>query len=290
MAETLTCYRHPDRETGVSCSECGRGLCPDCMRFAPVGIRCPEHAGEAQGAKRVVQRVQSQTTRNVGWVAKGLVFVNVGIYLLQLAQGAPLSANAGSIFVNGALFASRVDQNGELIGVAHGEWWRLLTAAFLHYGPIHLAMNMIALWLFGPALESALGAVRFVLLYLVAGLAGSAGVLLLSPDAVTVGASGAIYGLFGAILVLERQGTYVFGGSVIPLLVINFAFTLFIPGISIGGHFGGFVGGAVAILLLSRFGRRRVVHARNDLLGYAGLVAVGLLSVAVAYGSVQGYA
>ena len=290
MAETLTCYRHPDRETGVSCSECGRGLCPDCMRFAPVGIRCPEHAGEAQGAKRVVQRVQSQTTRNVGWVAKGLVFVNVGIYLLQLAQGAPLSANGGSIFVNGALFASRVDQDGELIGVAHGEWWRLLTAAFLHYGPIHLALNMMALWLFGPALESALGAVRFLLLYLVSGLAGSAGVLLLSPDAVTVGASGAIFGLFGAILVLERQGTPIFAGSVIPLLVINFAFTLFVPGISIGGHVGGFVGGALAILVLSRFGRRRVVHARSDLLGYAGLVAVGLLSVAVAYGSVQGYA
>lgn len=280
MAEMLTCYRHPDRETGVSCSECGRGICPDCMRFAPVGIRCPDHSGEAQGAKRVVQRVQSQTTRSPGWIAKGLVGVNVGVYLLQLAQGAPVSANAGSIFVDGALYGP---------AVADGDWWRLITAAFLHYGPIHLAMNMLALWLFGPALESALGASRFVLLYLAAGLAGSAGVLLLSPEAVTVGASGAIYGLFGAILVLERQGTYVFGGSVIPLLVINFAFTLFIPGISIGGHFGGFVGGALAILVLSRFGRRRVVHARNDLLGYAGLVAVGILSVAVAYGRVRGY-
>jgi membrane associated rhomboid family serine protease len=82
--------------------------------------------------------------------------------------------------------------------------------------------------------------------------------------------------------VLERQGTYVFGGSVIPLLVINFAFTLFIPGISKGGHIGGFLGGALAILVLSRFGRQRVVHARNDVLGYAGLVAIGVLSVAVA--------
>ena len=273
MAETLTCYRHPDRETGVSCSECGRGLCPDCMRFAPVGIRCPEHAGEAQGPARVVQRVGASTTRNVGWVAKGLVALNVGIYLLQLAQGAPLQANAGSIFVNGALYGP---------AVADGDWWRLLTAAFLHYGPIHLAMNMIALWLFGPALEAAIGSVRFLLLYLAAGLAGSAGALLLTPDAVTVGASGAIYGVFGAILVLERQGTYVFGGSVIPLLVINFAFTLFIPGISKGGHIGGFLGGALAILVLSRFGRQRVVHARNDVLGYAGLVAIGVLSVAVA--------
>ena len=281
MAETLTCYRHPDRETGVSCSECGRGLCPDCMRFAPVGIRCPEHAGEAQGAKRVVQRVQSQTIRSPGWVAKGLVALNVGIYLLQLAQGAPISANSGSIFFNGALFGP---------AVADGDWWRLITAAFLHYGPIHLAMNMIALWLFGPALENAIGSARFLLLYLVSGLAGSAGALLLTPEAVTVGASGAIFGLFGAILVLERQGTYIFGGSVIPLLVINFAFTLFIPGISKGGHIGGFIGGALAILVMSRFGQQKVGYARMDVLGYAGLVAIGLLSIAVAYWKVRGYA
>jgi len=251
------------------------------MRFAPVGIRCPEHAGEAQGPARVVQRVQTSTTRKVGWVAKGLVALNVGIYLLQLAQGAPLQANAGSIFVNGALYGP---------AVADGDWWRLLTAAFLHYGPIHLAMNMIALWLFGPPLEAAIGSVRFLLLYLAAGLAGSAGALLLTPDAVTVGASGAIYGVFGAILVLERQGTYVFGGSVIPLLVINFAFTLFIPGISKGGHIGGFVGGALAILVLSRFGQKKVVYAREDLLGYAGLVAIGIVSVALAYWTVRGYA
>lgn len=281
MAEPLTCYRHPDRETGVSCSECGRGLCPDCMRFAAVGIRCPEHAGEAEGAKRVVQRVQTSTARNVGWVAKTLVGVNVAIYLLQLAQGAPMHGAGGAIFENGVLFGPFV---------AEGEWWRLLTAAFLHYGVIHLAMNMIALWLFGPALEGLLGAPRFLLLYVAAGLAGSAGALLMTPSAATVGASGAIYGLFGAILVLERQGTYVFGGSVIPLLVINFAFTLFIPGISKGGHIGGFVGGALAILLLSRFGKKRVAYARKDLLGYAGLAAIAVLSVAIAYGKVRGYA
>jgi len=251
------------------------------MTFGAVGIRCPDHSGKAQGAARVVQRVQTSTARNVGWVARALVFANVGIYLLQLAQGAPARGNGGSIYLNGVLF-------GPL--VAEGEWWRLITAAFLHYGFIHLAMNMLALWLFGPALENALGAGRFLLLYLVAGLAGSAGALLVTPNAATVGASGAIYGVFGAILVLERQGTYVFGGSVIPLLVLNFAFTLFIPGISKGGHIGGFVGGALAILVLSRFGTKRVAHARNDLLGYAGMVAIGVLSVAIAYGKVRGYA
>ena len=281
MAETLRCYRHPDRETGVSCSECGRGICPDCMRFAPVGIRCPDHSGEKRGAARVVQRAQVQSVRTPGWVAKALVGGNVGIYLLQLAQGAPLNGTGGSIFQNGALF-------GPL--VADGDWWRLLTAAFLHYGPVHLAMNMLVLWWFGPTLEEALGSSRFLLLYVASGLAGSAGALLLSPNAVTVGASGAIYGLFGAILVLERQGNYIFGGSVIPLLVINFAITLFIPGISKGGHIGGFIGGALAILVMSRFGQKKVGYARMDVLGYAGLVAVGLLSVAVAYWKVRGYA
>jgi membrane associated rhomboid family serine protease len=245
------------------------------MRFAPVGIRCPDHSGEKRGAARVVQRAQTQSVRNPGWVAKVLVGLNVGVYLLQLAQGAPLNGTGGSIFNDGALY-------GPL--VADGDWWRLITAAFLHYGPVHLAFNMLVLWWFGPTLEEALGSTRFLLLYAAAGLAGSAGVLLVSPNAVTVGASGAIYGLFGAILVLERQGNYIFGGSVIPLLVINFAITFFFPGISIGGHVGGFVGGALAILVLSRFGRRRVVNvARADVAGYAGIAAVGLASVLVAF-------
>ena len=275
----MTCYRHPDRETGVSCSDCGRGICPDCMTFGPVGIRCPEHAGRAQGAAKVVQGVQRRA-HSVGLVAKGLIGINVAVYLLQLAQGASLTASTGSIYQNGVLF-------GPL--VADGEWWRLLSAAFLHYGPVHLAMNMLVLYLFGPALESVLGPARFLLLYLAAGLAGSAGALLMSPEAATVGASGAIYGLFGAILLLERQGTYVFGGSVLPLLVVNIAITFVVPGISIGGHLGGLAGGALAILVLSRFGQRRVAYARHDVLGYAGLVAIGVLSVAVAYWKVRGY-
>ena len=178
-----------------------------------------------------------------------LIGLNVLVYFAQLAQGAPLQANAGSIWSNGALY-------GPL--VAQGEWWRLISAAFLHYGPFHLFMNMLVLFLFGPPLESLLGPARFLLLYIASGLAGSAGALITNPEVPTVGASGAIYGLFGAMLVLERQGTYVFGGSVIPLLVINLAITFVLPGISRGGHIGGLIGGALAILVLSRFGQRRV--------------------------------
>ena len=169
MAELLRCYRHPDRETGVSCSECGRGICPDCMVFAPVGIRCPDHSGQPKGAARVVQNVQRTTSRNPSIVTMTLIGINVGIYLLQLAGGASVNANSGWIFEHGALY-------GPL--VAQGDWYRLLSAAFLHYGPFHLGLNMLALWWIGRPLESYLGSVRFLLLYLVSGLAGSAGALL----------------------------------------------------------------------------------------------------------------
>jgi membrane associated rhomboid family serine protease len=281
MAEMLRCYRHPDRETGVSCSECGRGICPDCMVFAPVGIRCPDHAGVRQGPARVVQRAQRRSATSPGLVTKAIVATNVGIYLLQLAGGSSINANSGWIFQHGALY-------GPL--VAEGEWWRLLTAAFLHYGPIHLAMNMLALWWIGRPLEDALGPLRYLLLYLVSGLAGSAGALIASPTAVTVGASGAIFGILGAAIVLERQRTYVLGGSAITLLVVNLAFTFAVPGISIGGHLGGLAGGALAILALSHFGRRSAVYARHDLVSYASLVAIGVVSIAVAYWKVRGYA
>jgi membrane associated rhomboid family serine protease len=280
MAEMQRCYRHPDRETGVSCSECGRPICPDCMTFGPVGIRCPEHSGKQQGARRVVQQVQQRSARSAGWVTKAIVALNVGVYLAELAGGASINGNSGWIYEHGFLYGPFV---------AQGDWWRLITAAFLHYGPIHLGLNMLAVWWFGRALENALGPVRYLLLYLVSGLAGSAGALIATPTAATVGASGAIFGILGAALVLERQQTYVFGGSALTLIVLNLAFTFAVPGISIGGHLGGLAGGVLAMLALSRFGRHRVVYARTDLIGFASLIAIGALSVAVAYWKVRGY-
>ena len=281
MAELMRCYRHPDRETGVSCSECGRPICPDCMTFGPVGIRCPDHSGKARGAAKVVQSVQRSTSRNPGIVTTTLIAINVGIYLLQLAGGASINANSAWIFEHGALY-------GPL--VAQGDWYRLLSAAFLHYGPIHLGLNMLALWWIGRPLESYLGPMRYLLLYLVSGLAGSAGALIASPTGVTVGASGAIFGILGAAIVLERQGTYVLGGSALPLLIVNLAFTFAVPGISIGGHLGGAIGGALCILALSQLGKRSAVYSRIDLLSIASLIAIGALSVAVAYWKVRGYA
>ena len=253
------------------------------MTPAPVGQRCPDHSGRPQGAARVTSGVRRASFEGGGGlVAKTLIGVNVLIYFAQLAQGASMSANSGSIFVNGALY-------GPL--VADGDWWRLITAAFLHGGPIHLAFNMLALWWFGQTLEATLGRGRFVLLYLVSGLAGSAGALVASPEAPTVGASGAIFGIMGAALVLERQGNYVFGGQALGIIVLNLVIT-FTPGlnISIGGHLGGLVGGILAMLAFSRFGRGHVVYGRLGVEGIVGVLAIGIASVAVAYWKVRGYA
>jgi membrane associated rhomboid family serine protease len=259
------------------------------MTFGPVGIRCPEHSGKARGPRRVAQQVQQRSSRSAGWATKGLVGLNVGIYLLQLAGGASINADSGWIFEHGALVVTAVGSNGQLVGLSEGEWWRLLSAAFLHYGPIHLGMNMLALWWFGRALEDALGPLRFLLVYIVSGLAGSAGALIANPNAVTVGASGAIFGILGAAVVLERQQTNVLGGSALTLIILNLAFTFAVPGISIGGHLGGLAGGALAMLMLTRLGSRRIVHARNDLLGIASVLAVGVLSFVIAYWKVRGY-
>jgi membrane associated rhomboid family serine protease len=281
VAETMYCYRHPDRETMVTCSECGRPICPECMYFAPVGIRCPEHSGQAQGAQRVSQGIRRASFEGTGAiVTKILIAINVGVYLLELAAGGRLDGTGNEIYTKGVLYGPFV---------ADGDWWRLLTATFLHGGPFHLGLNMLALWWFGSAVEEVLGRGRYLLLYVVSGLAGSAGALLFTPDTPKVGASGALFGILGAAVVLERQGTHVFGGAALGIIAINLVFTFAVPGISIGGHLGGLVGGALGMLALSRFGRVHAVYGRPGVVGVVGLLAVGLVSIAVAYWRVQVY-
>ena len=148
---------------------------------------------------------------------------------------------------------------------------------------------MYFLWFAGTSVEGVLGRGRFLLLYVVSGLAGSAGALVLSPNAQTVGASGAIFGILGAALVMERQRNYVLGGSALLLIVINLALS-FRPGISIGGHIGGLIGGILCTLVLSSFGRGHAAYSRVGLWGIAGVLGIGLLSIAVAYFKVRGYA
>ena len=291
--EPRYCYRHPDRETGLSCSECGRPICPDCMTVAPVGLRCPDHSGRPQGVKRVTRTTTGRPRLDPGaaFVTKALIVVNVMVFLANLGQGASLSRNGGSLFDDGALIAYAFDPRiGQFVGVGDGEWWRLITAAFLHGSLIHLGMNMLMLWWIGAPMENALGPLRFLGLYFVSGLAGSAGALLLTdPNVPTVGASGAIFGILGAALVFERQRTYVLGGSALGIIVLNLVLTFTIPSISIGGHIGGLAGGAAAGLALTRFGRAHAAYGRPGLIGFAGLALVAVASVVLAYYHVQQY-
>jgi membrane associated rhomboid family serine protease len=285
MAEPVeqTCYRHPDRVTGLSCSECGRPICTECMTMAPVGIRCPDHSGKAQGVQRVTAGVRRAAFEGTGAkITKALVAINVAVYVAELATGGGVNGTGSTIYLKGVLFGPLLEQ---------GEWWRLVTAAFLHYGPIHLLLNMVALYWFGSLLEERIGSGRYLLLYLVSGISGSAGALLWSGGFLTptVGASGAIFGILGAGLVLERQRDYVFGGSALGVIVINFVFTFSISGISKGGHIGGLVGGIICALGLTRFGRGHAAYGRPGLLGAATILFVGVASIAIAYWRVTSY-
>jgi membrane associated rhomboid family serine protease len=280
VTEPLRCYRHPNRETYVSCTECGRGICPDCMVFGPVGIRCPDHARGAtaapkQRAKVTVRRLSAPS----GLITRILIGINVAVYALELALGGTVSGTNNWIYEHGVLVSTAIDSSGQAIGVAQGEWWRLITAPFLHYGPLHLGLNMLVLWFIGPTLEEYFGRWRYLLLYLVAGLAGSAGALLVSPNALTVGASGAIWGLMGAAVYLEARRIYVFGGQAMGLVVFNLIFTLLVPGVSIGGHIAGGIGGAAAALAFTSL-------RRTPALATLTVAAIGALSVAVAVYSV----
>ena len=272
------CYRHPNRETFVSCSECGRPICAECMTPAPVGQRCPEHSGKPQGARRVSAGMRRGSFEGTGaLVTKTLIAVNVVVYVITAAQGAGFNSPGGSLYLRWVLY-------GPL--VASGDWWRLITSAFLHASLLHIAFNMYFLWFVGSAVEAALGRGRFLLIYFVSALAGSAGALVHTPNAPVVGASGAIFGILGAALVLERQRNYVLGGSAAALIVINLILSFTLNNISIGGHVGGLIGGVLCTLILSKFGRGHAAYSRVGLWGIAGVVAVGLLSIAIAYWSV----
>ena len=225
---TPTCYRHPDRVTYVRCARCNRYICPECMRDAAVGHQCVECVNT--GAQQVRQ-VRTQTTKPI--VTYTLIAANVVMFVLQISVP--------------GLQRELVLQS---YAVADGELYRLLTSAFLHYGPAHILFNMWALYVVGPPLEAALGRLRFSALYLLSALGGSVLVYLLSsPVAQTAGASGAIFGLFGAIFVVgKRLNTDV--RWVVAIIAINLAFTFVIPlvssqNISWQGHIGGLVSGAV---------------------------------------------
>src|SRR2546423_3159010 len=247
------------------------------MTAAPVGLRCPDQSGRPQGVARMRRQV-----RRSGWagtgalVTKALIAANVLVYLAEIGTG-----SGGTGFGGGS-----VVRNFALDGpdVANGGWWRLITAGFLHANVLHIGLNMLILWLVGAPLEEMLGRGRYALLYFVSLLAGSAGALLQAPLVPTVGASGAIFGLFGALLVLEYFATgQIVGGQAFGLIVINLIFSFTFSNISWGGHIGGLVGGILGTLVLARFGRGHAAYGRAGLFGIAGMVLIGAASVVVPY-------
>jgi membrane associated rhomboid family serine protease len=275
MAET--CYRHPDRETRVSCSSCGRPICPDCMTPTPVGMRCPE-----------CMRQRTRVVRGGGPGATGfrqapatyvLIGLNVAAYLFEIAGGGGGIGNPSFSSVND--FALRG------VSVANGEWYRLVTGGFLHASLIHIGFNMLLLFFLGRLLEPALGTVRFLAVYFASLLAGAFGALLLTdPLTSTLGASGAVFGLAGATFVIARgRGMDAIASQIGFLIVINLVFSFGASNISVGGHLGGLAGGvlcALAIVAGERGGlgpRRRPVELL--LIGGVAVVSVvGALAVA----------
>lgn len=251
------------------------------MVYAAVGIKCPECAGQPTGARAATQRVGRAASIGTGaLVTKSLIAINVVIYLISVAQG-------GGGLRPAAAFVDRWGLIG--IAVADGEWYRLITSAFLHATPLHLALNMLVLWIFGSALESAVGRGRFIGVYFVSALAGSAGALLLSePFRITVGASAAVFGVLGAGLVLERRNINVYGGRALIVVAVLLAYTFLAPNVSVGGHLGGLVGGMLAMAALSIAGRHPV-YGRFDMLSLLALLAIAAGSIFIAYLRVRGY-
>jgi membrane associated rhomboid family serine protease len=230
-----TCYRHPSRETGVSCSNCGNPICPDCMTATPVGMRCPDCARQ----KTQTRSLQSMAVEPIATYV--LIAINVAVFLA--ARG---SQNAQADLI---LFGP---------AVADGDYWRLITSGFLHVEVTHILLNMLSLFWLGRMIEPALGHARYVAIYMASLLAGSLGVMILSPDELTLGASGAIYGLLGAAIVMARnRNISLISSGLLPILGINFALTITLPGISLGGHVGGLIGGLIATFVVEQLSMRR---------------------------------
>jgi len=286
MSDVPHCYRHPGRETLVSCSECGRPICEDCMTFAPVGIRCPDHAnvgGPAKSPARTARMARHRLSSHEAPATMVLIALNVLVYVVTVVKGIGLNEPQGTLYYKGALFVSNAFLPEQ--GLAYGEWWRIVTATFLHASLLHLGMNMLVLYMLGIAVEQALGTGRFLMVYAASGIAGSAGAILFSPNAPTVGASGAIYGIMGSLLVLEYLATGSLAGQAMAFIVVNLAITFAIPGISIGGHLGGLIGGIAATYALAR-----TRFSPNAALGPALVAGVALVSIGIAYARVRGYA
>ncbi|HET6877207.1 MAG TPA: rhomboid family intramembrane serine protease [Jatrophihabitans sp.] len=275
------CYRHPDREANVRCTRCDRPICPECMRPASVGFHCPDDVASGRRtvrAKRTVVGARFRESRP--YVTITIVALNVLAYLVTAFEpgGSLGNPTASKLFRQWQLFPPAIHNQDD--------YYQLITATFLHVSLLHIGANMLALIFVGPALESLLGGVRFAVLYLLSALGGSAAVYAFGGHYTsTAGASGAIFGLFGACLVLVRK-LGLDAQWLITIIVLNFVFTFSVSHISKMGHIGGFVTGALVGLALGGLpsSRTRI----DPKLQYAGMAGVAVLVAAVVgYGTVS---
>lgn len=292
-----TCYRHPDRETWISCQRCGRPICPDCMRDAAVGFQCP--ACVTLGARETRQGMAPYGGRSSGdpsLTSKVLIGLNAAVFLLVFTTGGLASrwydalallprgrcvpaGDPGSYYPGIGLerLCTSSPSRDWVDGVAGGAWWQMATSAFTHAEIWHIGFNMLALWVLGPQLELMVGRVRFLAIYLLSAFAGSVMVYWLAdPSGSTLGASGAVFGLMGALLVVVHKT----GGNVTPILVwlgINAVITLVnTQSISWQGHLGGLLGGLVVSALVVYAPRRARVPVQ-----LGGLALLTLLLAAL---------
>ena len=288
-----TCYRHPERETYIRCQRCDRPICPDCMRDAAVGFHCPACVAEGATSTRSGRTAYGGAgPANPALTWMWLFGTNVAVWVAVVATGWRDSVLGYRLALLPGGRCDSLDSPGQyylrltteqlcqqapdgrwLPGVADGAYWQLLTSAFAHLEIWHIGFNMVALWFLGPQLEIVLGRARFLALYFISALSGSTLVYWLAdPQSATLGASGAIFGLLGALLVVA----YKVGGDVRGLLLwlgLNAVITIAVPNVSWQGHLGGFVGGAAVAAL--------VVYAprgpRRSTVQYAGLAALTVL-------------
>ncbi|MGR8009482.1 rhomboid family intramembrane serine protease [Streptomyces hypolithicus] len=275
---TPGCYRHPDRTTGIRCTRCDRPICPDCMISASVGFQCPDcvrqgsGTGHSPGASRPRTLAGGTVAADPRLVTKILLGVNVAVFVAVLALGDRFVAGLA------LLGAWPPAPYVPLEGVASGEYYRLFTSMFLHQEIWHIAFNMLGLWWLGGPLEAALGRARYLALYVISGLAGSALTYLIADaSGFSLGASGAIFGLLGATAVLMRRMKYDMR-PIFVLLALNLIFTFNPYGnIAWQAHLGGLVAGVIVAAAMVHAPRQRRALVQYGTCGLVLLVTVGLV-------------
>ncbi len=258
------CFRHQDRETYIRCSRCERPICPDCMVSAPVGFHCPECVRAARSSVREARTVAGGKLVDRPTATYAILVVCVVAFGLEMLTGTDSAINRFGMI------------GGEV--AINGQWYRLVTSAFLHVNILHIAMNMYVLYIIAPVIERFLGHARFLILYVLAGLGGSvASFAFSSPNTASVGASGAIFGLMGALLIMARR-THANISQAMSLIGLNLVFGFLVPGIDWRAHLGGlFVGFAVAAIFGYAPRRNRVAVQAAGVIVIVALLA-GIVS------------